>query len=56
LIEAVKAAKDLGLKDKLLEILPTDDHWILDIRQARIEEISVDPERKDSNERGFTPP
>lgn len=56
LIEAVKAAMDLRLKDDVAKLLPKDDYWILDIRRVRIGEIAVDPERRDSNERGFTPP
>ncbi len=56
LIEAVKVANQLGLKDRVREILPKDDHWILDIRQARIEEFFAEPERQDGKERGFTPP
>lgn len=56
LIEAVKAAANLGLKEKVSEILPKEDHWILDIRQARTEELFAEPEREDGKERGFTPP
>lgn len=56
LIEAAKAASDLGLKEKVRERLPKEQHWILDIRRARIEEIAADPEREDLKERGFTPP
>jgi hypothetical protein len=56
LIEAVKAANQLGLKDHVLDILPKEDHWILDIRQARIGEFFAEPERQDGKERGFTPP
>jgi HEAT repeat protein len=56
LIEAVKAAGDLGFKEKILEILPKEDHWILDIRRARTEEIFAEPEREEGKERGFTPP
>lgn len=56
LIEAVKAAADLGLKEKVRELLSKEDHWILDIRRARIEEIGAEPKRRDTNERGFTPP
>jgi hypothetical protein len=56
LMEAVKAAIDLGLKDKVAELVPRDEQWILDIRRARIEEIAVDPERRNMRERGFTPP
>jgi hypothetical protein len=56
LIEAVKVASQLGLKDHVREILPKEEHWILDIRQARAEEFFADPERQDGKERGFTPP
>lgn len=56
LIEAVKAAIQLGLKEKVRELLPKEEHWILDIHKARIEEIHADPERSDGKERGFTPP
>lgn len=56
LIEAVKAAIHLGLKEKVRELLPEEEHWILDIRKARTEEIYADPERSDGKERGFTPP
>ncbi len=56
LIEAVKVANDLGLKEKVRELLPKEDHWILDIRRARTEEVFAEPEREDGKERGFTPP
>jgi hypothetical protein len=56
LIEAVKVADKLGLKEKVRQILSEQDTWILDIRQARREEVVADPERKDEKERGFTPP
>ena len=56
LIEAVKAAAHLGLKEKVREILRKEEDWILDIRQVRIEEIYAEPERHDVKERGFTPP
>lgn len=56
LIEAVKAAVELGLKQKVYEILPKEDHWMLDIRKVRAEEIHADPERADTKERNFTPP
>lgn len=56
LIEAVKVAGELGLKEKVREILPREDHWILDIRRARAEELLAEPEREDGKERGFTPP
>lgn len=56
LIEAVKAAGDLGLTERVRGLVPAADHWILDIRRARIDEVQAEPERKDGNERGFTPP
>jgi hypothetical protein len=56
LIEAVKVADNLGLKEKARQLLSPDDAWILDIRKARTEEVFAEPERKDEKERGFTPP
>jgi hypothetical protein len=56
LVEAVKVATELGLKEKVREILPKEEHWILDIRRARTEEVFAEPEREDGKERGFTPP
>ena len=56
LIEAIKVANELGFKEKVRELLPKEDHWILDIHRARIEEFFVEPEREDGKERGFTPP
>ena len=56
LIEAVKVAGELGLKEKVKELLPKEDQWILDIRRARVEEVFAEPEREDGKERGFTPP
>lgn len=56
LIEAVKAAVQLGYAEKVAELLPEDERWILDIRKARIEELHAEPERADTHERSFTPP
>jgi len=56
LIEAVKAARDLGMGEKLRDLLPQDDHWMLGIRRAQVEEIRAEPQRQDGPERGFTPP
>lgn len=56
LIEAVKAAAALGLKDKVAEILPKEDQWILDIRHARADELHAEPERDDAARHGFAPP
>ena len=56
MIEAVKVANELGLKEKIQELLPKEDHWIFDIRRARTEDLFAEPEREDGKERGFTPP
>jgi hypothetical protein len=56
LVEAVKVAVDLGLREKAQQLLPKEDHWIFDIRRARAQEVFADPEREDGKERGFTPP
>ncbi len=56
LIEAIKAAADLGLRDRLADLLPKDDLWMLEIRRARIEEFDAEVGREDGRERGFTPP
>jgi hypothetical protein len=56
LVEAVKLAAELGLKEKVRDVLPKEDHWILDIRRVRTEEVFVEVEREDGKERGFTPP
>jgi hypothetical protein len=56
LIEAVKAAVELGFKEKIAGILPKEDHWILEIRKATMASLQADPERTDTNERSFTPP
>ena len=56
LIEAVKAAVELGLREKAHELLREEDRWMLDIRRARPQELFAEPERQDGKERGFTPP
>jgi hypothetical protein len=56
LIEAVKAAADLGLRDKVREMLPENQRWILDIKRVKATEVVADPEREDGKERSFTPP
>lgn len=56
LIEAVKGAVELGLKEKIRELLPQEDHWMIDIRKARIEEVHADPEMVNTKEVGFVPP
>ena len=56
LIEAVKVAAELGLRERVQDLLPKEDHWILDIRRARPQELFAEAEREDGKERGFTPP
>jgi hypothetical protein len=56
LVEAVTAAVALGLGERLVEVLPKEDHWMIDIRRSRVEELHADPEREDTKERSFQPP
>jgi HEAT repeat protein len=56
LIEAVKAAVDLGLQDRVRELLPEDERRILDIKRISFREVNADSEREDGREVGFTPP
>ncbi|QSX77881.1 hypothetical protein [Agrilutibacter solisilvae] len=56
LIEAVKAAVDLGLQDRVREMLPEEERWILDIKRVSYREVNADPEREDGKEVGYTPP
>jgi hypothetical protein len=56
LIEAVKVAGELGLKERARDLLAKEDHWILDIRRAHTQELLAEAEREDGKERGFTPP
>lgn len=56
LIEAAKVAAELGLQDKVREMLPEAERWILDIRRVKAHEVVADPEREDGKERSFTPP
>lgn len=56
LIEAVKAAVELKLGEKVHGLLAESDRWILGIRHSRTQEVFADPEREDGKERGFTPP
>jgi hypothetical protein len=56
LIEAVKGAVELGFKDKVRELLPHEEHWMIDIRKVKTEEVHADPERVDTKEIGFIPP
>ena len=56
LIEAVKAAIELGLKEKLHEIMAKEDVWMLNIRKARIEEFHAPSGKTDTKEIGYIPP
>lgn len=56
LVEAAKAAGDLGLQERVRELLQEEDRWILDIKRVSHRELSADPERKDGTEVGFVPP
>ena len=56
LVEAVKVAVELGLRERAQSVLPKEDHWIFDIRRAHAQELFAHPEREDGKERGFTPP
>ena len=51
LVEAVKVAGELGLREKVQHVLPKEDHWMLDIRRTRAQELFADPEREDGKER-----
>lgn len=55
-IEAIKVARQLKLEDKVQEILPKEDRWILDIKQAHTKELFADPEREEVQEKKFNPP
>lgn len=44
-VEAVKAALALGLGERLKEVLPKEDHWMLDLKKAAFEELRVEHEQ-----------
>lgn len=56
LIEVVKIAVRLGLRERIEQMLEADDRWILDLRTVKFSELDAVIERGDSSERGFTPP
>lgn len=56
LVETVKVVLELDLKERVIDLLSKDDHWILDLRRVRPQELFVEPEREDGMERRFTPP
>lgn len=55
-IEAVKAAADVGEDVRVREALAEEDRSILEIRRARREELYADPEREDPAGRVPPPP
>jgi HEAT repeat protein len=56
LIEAVKAAGTLKLTARLVDLLPDDDRWLLDIKTVPVDELVADPERRADVEPSSTPP
>jgi len=56
LIEAVKAAVDLGQGERVQSLLSEEDRWILDLKRVSYREVSADAEREDGKEIGFVPP
>lgn len=56
LIEAVKAAVDLGHRERVQGLLAKDAQWILDIKRASHRDVHADAERKDGTEVGYAPP
>lgn len=56
LIEAVKAAADLGHREQVQALLSEQDRWILDLKRVSYREVNAEAERKDGVEVGFVPP
>ena len=56
LIEAVKAAVELGHRERVHGLLAENDRWILDLKRVSYREVNADPEREDGKEVGFVPP
>ncbi len=56
LIEAVKAARNLGLADRAADLLADNDRWILNIKIAPVREIAAEPERGNDSALGYMPP
>lgn len=56
LIEAVKAAVDLGHRERVQALLAQEDRWILDLKRVSHREVNADAERQDGREIGFVPP
>lgn len=45
LIEAVLAAGELGLRERIRDLVPADDQWIFEIRKGRLEELEFETPR-----------
>ncbi|QCU72530.1 hypothetical protein E5843_14465 [Luteimonas yindakuii] len=56
LVEAVKAAADAGLQDRVRELLPQEHHWMLDLKRVNHQQVQADPGRKDEVDGRFRPP
>jgi hypothetical protein len=56
LIEAVKAARALGLSEEAGKRLPKEDRWMLDIKMVPVQEVMAEPERADDAVLGYMPP
>jgi hypothetical protein len=48
LVEAVKAARDLGMVDELKEALRKKDRWMLELKTVPVTEVVAEPERDDT--------
>lgn len=57
-VEAVKAALALGLGERVKEVLPKEDHWMLDLKKATFEDLRVEHEQTQTpaSERLFRAP
>lgn len=56
LIEAVKAARALGLSDQAAKLLGKENRWMLDIKMVPVQEVMAEPERADDTAVGYMPP
>jgi hypothetical protein len=57
-VEAVKALLELdpNTAGRIKDLLPEQLHFALDLRRAKVEEVDVEPEREETNERLARPP
>jgi HEAT repeat protein len=56
LVEAVKAARALGLSEEAGKRLNKDDRWMLDIKMVPVQEVMAEPERADDSALGYMAP